>query len=88
MGVEGLLALEEENTEEALPGHLSPSLPAWEEGGAVSTAQRDMVACVGAASPTYLKITHRGSLPLSPQNPSYMLKVFVFNEMVVPLSTL
>lgn len=73
MGVESLLALKEDNTEEALLGHFSASLPAWEEGGAVSTAQGDMAACVGATSPTYLKITHRDS-PAFPPKPKLHAK--------------
>lgn len=31
VGVEGLLTFKEDNIKEVLPGHLSPSLPAWEK---------------------------------------------------------
>lgn len=70
---------------QAVSAHPLPSRGEW---GAVVTIQRGMVACVGTCL-TYIPINTTPWLStVSFLNPTYIVKIFTFNEMVVPVSTL
>lgn len=84
----GLLILREGNTEEALPGHSSPFTLSQER--TCLYCQKDGVACVGDC----LTYTPKNTTPWlstslkKEKKPCYTVKIFTFNEMMVPDSTL
>lgn len=90
---ENLSFLMKGDTEKILPGHLGP-LPFWprKNWGTIFSVQRD-VACVGAYL-TYIPKNTTSWLSIASfffffsEKPSYIVKIFTFNEMVVPVSIL